>query len=137
DKVDNIPGVPGVREKTAQALLNGIPGGLDGLYATLDQGATLPIRGARTLGAKLAEHREAAYLSYQLATIKTDVALDLDVDALQPGEPQGEALIELYRRLEFRSWLDALLREAPEVAAGTSGDLFADAGGAAQAAPAQ
>jgi DNA polymerase-1 len=137
DKVDNIPGVPGVGEKTAQALLNGIPGGLDGLYANLDQVATLPIRGARTLGAKLAEHREAAYLSYQLATIKTDVALELDVDALHPGEPQREALITLYRQLEFRSWLDALLREAPEVAAGTSGDLFADTGGAAQAAPAQ
>src|SRR5690606_17668669 len=87
DKVDNIPGVPGVGEKTAQGLLNGIAGGMDGLYANLDKVAELPIRGAKTLGAKLAEHREAAYLSYQLATIKTDVALELDVDQLHPGEP--------------------------------------------------
>ena len=126
DKVDNIPGVPGVGEKTAQGLLNGIAGGLDGLYANLDQVATLPIRGAKTLGAKLAEHREAAYLSYQLATIKTDVALDVDIDALQPGEPQRDALIELYRQLEFRSWLDALLREAPAApSAPSTDDLFA------------
>ena len=139
DKVDNIPGVPGVGEKTAQGLLNGIAGGLDGLYANLDQVAGLPIRGAKTLGAKLAEHREAAYLSYQLATIKTDVALEVDVDQLHPGEPQREALIELYRQLEFRAWLDALLREAPAapVAAGATDDLFAESAGADEAAPAQ
>src|SRR5690606_6065860 len=48
DKVDNIPGVPGVGEKTALALLNGIAGGLDGLYANLDKVAELSIRGAKT-----------------------------------------------------------------------------------------
>lgn len=139
DKVDNIPGVPGVGEKTAQGLLNGIAGGLDGLYANLDQVAALPIRGAKTLGAKLAEHREAAYLSYQLATIKTDVALEVDIDALHPGEPQREVLIELYRQLEFRAWLDALLREAPAApaAAGAPDDLFAESAGAEEAAPVQ
>ena len=141
DKVDNIPGVPGVGEKTAQGLLNGIAGGMDGLYANLDKVAELPIRGAKTLGAKLAEHREAAYLSYQLATIKTDVALELDVDQLHPGEPQREALIELYRQLEFRNWLDALLREAPAAPAATAttatDDLLAGQAGAEEAAPVQ
>src|SRR5690606_10467457 len=135
DKVDNIPGVPGVGEKTALALLNGIAGGLDGLYANLDKVAELSIRGAKTLGAKLAEHREAAYLSYQLATIKIDVELEVDIDGLQPQPQQREALIELYRQLEFRSWLDAVLREAPAASA-PADDLFAESA-AEQPAPVQ
>lgn len=50
DKSDNIPGVPGVGEKTALGLLTGIDGGMDGIYANIEQVASLPIRGARTLG---------------------------------------------------------------------------------------
>ena len=112
DKVDNIPGVPGVGEKTACGLLNGISGGLKGLYDNLDQVAALPIRGAKSLGAKLAEHRDAAFMSYELATIKLDVPLAVQVSDLMPGEPHREALIALYRELEFKQWLDELLREA-------------------------
>ncbi|GGJ95133.1 DNA polymerase I [Pseudomonas matsuisoli] len=114
DKVDNIPGVPGVGEKTACGLLNGIPGGIEGLYANLDKVAELPIRGAKSLAAKLDEHREAAYMSYQLATIKLDVPMDVDADTLMPGEPHREALIALYKEAEFKNWLDDLLREAKE-----------------------
>ena len=112
DKVDNIPGVPGVGEKTALGLLQGLNGGLDVIYANLEQVAGLPIRGAKTLAAKLVEHREMAYLSYQLATIKTDVALHIALDDLHPATADRTALIELYRTLEFKSWLDDLLREA-------------------------
>ncbi|GLU36151.1 DNA polymerase I [Pseudomonas sp. NBRC 100443] len=114
DKVDNIPGVPGVGEKTALGLLTGVGGGLDVLYASLNKVPELPIRGAKGLPAKLEENREQAYLSYQLATIKTDVALDIELDALHPGEPDRDALIELYRQLEFKNWLDDLLREAKD-----------------------
>jgi len=112
DKVDNIPGVPGVGEKTALGLLTGVGGGLDVLYANLDKVAELPIRGAKTLAAKLAEHREMAYLSYQLATIKLDVRLDIQPEELLPEPPHREALIALYRELEFKTWLDELLRQA-------------------------
>ncbi len=112
DKVDNIPGVPGVGEKTACGLLNGIEGGLRGLYENLDKVAELPIRGAKSLAAKLEEHRTAAFMSYELATIKLDVPLDVQVEDLMPGEPHREALIALYRELEFKQWLDELLREA-------------------------
>ncbi|MFC0710805.1 DNA polymerase I [Azorhizophilus paspali] len=120
DKVDNIPGVPGVGEKTALGLLQGLGGGLDTIYANLERVATLPIRGAKSLAAKLEEHREMAYLSYRLATIKTDVALDIEIDALHPAAADREALIALYRELEFKSWLDELLREAH--AAGPAAD---------------
>ncbi|MED5493159.1 MAG: DNA polymerase I [Pseudomonadota bacterium] len=120
DKVDNIPGVPGVGEKTALGLLTGVGGGLDVIYNSLDKVPELPIRGAKKLPEKLEEHKEMAYLSYQLATIKLDVPLEVQVDALQPSPVNREALIELYREMEFKTWLDDLLREAK--AAGQTGD---------------
>ncbi|MEQ9726605.1 DNA polymerase I [Pseudomonas sp. WHRI 8822A] len=116
DKIDNIPGVPGVGEKTALGLLVGIGGGLDVIYANLDKVPGLPIRGAKTLPAKLAEHREMAYLSYQLATIKLDVPLDLNCSQLMPGEPDIEVLRPLYEDLEFKGWLDELLRQSKSAA---------------------
>ncbi|ALM53960.1 DNA polymerase I [Halomonas huangheensis] len=110
DKVDNIPGVPGVGEKTAIGLLQGMEGGLDTIYADLDKVTTLSFRGAKTLPKKLEENRELAYLSYQLATIKTDCELDVGLDDLAIAEPDREALKELYKRLEFRNWLEELLK---------------------------
>ncbi|HBX56774.1 DNA polymerase I [Pseudomonas sp. UBA2684] len=130
DKVDNIPGVPGVGEKTALGLLVGVGGGLDVLYANLDKVPELPIRGAKTLPAKLEEHREMAYLSYELATIKLDVPLNIAIDSLHPGEADLAALIELYAELEFKSWRDELLRANPAAVAkpvvkAAADDLFA------------
>ncbi|GLO16362.1 DNA polymerase I [Pseudomonas putida] len=112
DKVDNIPGVPGVGEKTAVGLLTGIGGGLSDLYANLDKVPALAIRGAKTLPAKLEEHRDAAFLSYELATIKVDVPLDVEVDALVCGEPDREALLALYNEMEFKSWVAEVQRDA-------------------------
>ncbi|MGP0170323.1 DNA polymerase I [Pseudomonas sp. NCHU5208] len=132
DKVDNIPGVPGVGEKTALGLLVGVGGGLDVLYANLDKVPELPIRGAKSLPAKLEEHREMAYLSYQLATIKTDVPLNIEIDSLHPGEPDLAALVQLYGELEFKAWLDELLRQNKALAAkaaAPAGDLFAEPSG--------
>ncbi|WP_277754475.1 5'-3' exonuclease, partial [Rosenbergiella collisarenosi] len=63
DSSDNIPGVPGVGEKTAQALLQGL-GSLNTIYADLDKVASLSFRGAKTMGKKLAENQEMAMLSY-------------------------------------------------------------------------
>ncbi|UZE29254.1 DNA polymerase I [Pseudomonas asplenii] len=112
DSSDNIPGVKGVGEKTAVALLVGVNGGLKELYANLDLVPTLPIRGAKTLPAKLLEHQEMAFLSYRLATIKVDVELEVGLDDLHLGEPDRDKLIELYTSLEFKGWLDELNREA-------------------------
>ena len=112
DKVDNIPGVPGVGEKTAVGLLVGVGGGLNELYGNLEAVAGLPIRGAKTLAAKLEEHRDMAFLSYELATIKIDVPLDIELDQLHCGEPDRDALMELYAELEFKSWIEDLQRDA-------------------------
>ncbi|QXH46628.1 DNA polymerase I [Pseudomonas xanthosomatis] len=117
DKVDNIPGVPGVGEKTAVGLLTGIGGGLRDLYENLDKVPGLAIRGAKTLPAKLEEHRDSAFLSYELATIKCDVPLEVEVDALVCGEPDREALLALYTEMEFKSWVAEVQREAPRASA--------------------
>src|SRR5690606_10699808 len=124
DKVDNIPGVPGVGEKTALGLLQGI-GNLTTLYDNLDKVPALPIRGARTLPQKLEEHRDQAFLSYQLATIKVDCTLNETFDALTLREPDKVALAEQYRALEFKGWLAEILEgdDAPaEIAAETAID---------------
>ncbi|WP_223450124.1 MULTISPECIES: DNA polymerase I [unclassified Pseudomonas] len=112
DSSDNIPGVPGIGPKTASGLLVGVNGGLTELYAQLDIVPTLPIRGAKTLPAKLEEHKEMAFLSYQLATIKIDVPLDIGLDDLQMGKPDHDKLAELYTLLEFKSWFEENQRDA-------------------------
>ena len=109
DKVDNIPGVPGVGEKTAIGLLQGMGGGLDTIYGDLERVTTLGCRGAKTLPKKLEEHREQAFLSYQLATIKTDCDLPVGLDDLDIAHPDREALVELYKQMEFKQWLAELL----------------------------
>ncbi|WP_024548281.1 DNA polymerase I [Siccibacter turicensis] len=103
DSSDNIPGVPGVGEKTAQALLQGL-GGLDTLYGEPEKIASLSFRGAKTMAAKLADNKEVAYLSYQLATIKTDVELELTAEQLEVQQPAADALLEMFKRYEFKRW---------------------------------
>ncbi|MGB4489406.1 MAG: DNA polymerase I [Pseudomonas veronii] len=112
DSSDNIPGVPGIGPKTASGLLVGVNGGLKELYENLDIVPSLPIRGAKTLPAKLQEHKDMAFLSYQLATIKIDVPLDVGLDDLHLIEPDREKLLELYTLLEFKSWFEEVQRDA-------------------------
>lgn len=107
DSSDNIPGVPGVGEKTALGLLQGL-GSLDEIYQQLDNIATLSFRGAKTLGAKMAEHEKVAKLSYKLATIKTDVELDKTFDDLVVNEPNLDQLLEMFTRYEFKRWISDL-----------------------------
>ncbi|PWW11327.1 DNA polymerase I [Pantoea sp. AG702] len=107
DSSDNIPGVPGVGEKTAQALLQGL-GGMQSIYDNLDKVADLSFRGAKTMAAKLEQNRDVAFLSYQLATIKTDVELDQPCEALTVSEPDVNALQALFSRFEFKRWLTDL-----------------------------
>lgn len=106
DSSDNIPGVPGVGEKTALALLTGI-GSLREIYANLDAVPVLGFRGSKTLPAKLELHRDNADLSYALATIKTDV--ELEPIPLTRQSADTDTLISLFGRYEFKRWLAELL----------------------------
>ena len=108
DKSDNIPGVPGVGEKTALGLLQGI-GGLDDIYGRLDEVAGLAFRGAKTMSSKLEEHKELAYLSYLLATIKTDVEMPLQIGELKNEQPDQAKLLSLFRDMEFKTWVEEAL----------------------------
>ncbi|MEL0005979.1 MAG: DNA polymerase I [Luminiphilus sp.] len=121
DKVDNIPGVAGVGEKSATALLQHL-GGLDAIYGQLDAVAELPIRGAKSLATKLEAAKSDAELSYELATIKIDCELGLVAGDLDSSPPDQEALIALFRELEFKSWLDALLQGADDTATHEPGE---------------
>ncbi len=121
DKVDNIPGVAGVGEKSATALLQHL-GGLDAIYGQLDAVAELPIRGAKSLATKLEAAKSDAELSYELATIKIDCELGLVAGDLDSSPPDQEALIALFRELEFKSWLDALLHGADDTATHEPGE---------------
>ena len=112
DKSDNIPGVPGVGEKTALGLLQGI-GELDAVYKNLDKVADLAFRGAKTMAAKLEEHKEQAYLSYKLATIKTDVDMPLAIDQLQNSTADKGELLALFKEMEFKTWIAELESDEP------------------------
>ncbi len=107
DSSDNIPGMPGVGQKTALALLQGL-GGIDAIEAQLDRVAELGFRGSKSFAEKFAEHREQVQLSRELATIKTDVDLEQGLDDLVQGPVDREQLLGLYREFEFRQLIDEL-----------------------------
>ena len=114
DSADNIPGVAGVGEKTALGLLQGI-GSMAEIYANLDKVAELPIRGAKKLGDKLLAEKEMADLSYRLATIKTDVALDISPEQLTLGASNNDQLTEYFGRYEFKRWLNEVMNGADSI----------------------
>ena len=107
DKADNIPGVPGVGEKTALGLIQGL-GSIAQIYERLDEVATLGFRGAKTMAPKLEANREAAEMSYWLATIKLDCELAVGAEDLAVKEPDNERLAELYEAMEFKTWIREL-----------------------------
>lgn len=113
DKVDNIPGVPGVGEKTALALLQGL-GSIKEIYTRLDEIADLGFRGSKTMKQKMEDNKEMAELSYLLATIKCDVELPFHSLELKNGEANKDVLREWFTKLEFKTWLSDL-DKAPSV----------------------
>lgn len=104
DSSDNIPGVKGVGEKTALALLQGI-GSIQTIYQNLDKVAELSFRGAKTFAPKLEAEKEMADLSYLLATIKTDVELEFRHDQLTTSPQNHDELVALFSQYEFKKWL--------------------------------
>ena len=127
DKVDNIPGVPGVGDKSAQGLLNGI-GGIEAIYQNLDKIAELDFRGAKTLGKKMAEYEEQARLSYKLATIDVDLNLDYSPQTLTPEQADNDKLADLYSEYEFKRWYTEVTSSQATPAATDSDSQSKDTG---------
>jgi DNA polymerase-1 len=101
DAVDNIPGIPGVGEKTAIKFVQQF-GGMDGLYENLDQ-----LKGK--MKEKVEANKELAYMSRHLATIVLDVPIELNEKDLTRDEPDAEKLTELFTELEFRNMAQRIL----------------------------
>ena len=95
DSVDNIPGVPGVGQKTATALLQHF-GSLGKVYANLDAVHEVSVRGAKTLGAKLDQHKDAAMLARQLTGIACDAPIEHPATGLRPQPPDLGAIDALF-----------------------------------------
>ena len=108
DNSDNIPGVAGIGEKTAQALLTAFDSVKD-IYNHLDDIEKLSIRGAKSLKQKLIDNQKDAELSYLLATIKTDVALDFTNEQLLVTDLDVNKLIELFSYYGFHRWQKELI----------------------------
>ena len=113
DKSDNIPGVPGIGEKTAVALIEKF-GTLDNIYAHLDEVE-------KRWKTRLEEHKDKAYLSYNLAKIKTDIKVKLDLKHAKADELDYDSIEKIFTDLEFRTLLKILNRlsgkEIPEAVA--------------------
>ena len=101
DSSDNIPGMAGVGPKTAVALLQGL-GSIKEVAANLDQVAALGFRGSKNFAEKFREQQAVVELSRELATIKTDVELELGVADITKPQPDHAALQALYREFEFK-----------------------------------
>ncbi len=100
DTSDNIPGVPGVGEKTAVQLLQQFET-LDGVYERLDE-----VKGK--LRDRLAEHRESAFMSREVGRIITDLPVELNLDEGRTGRYDRRAVAQRFRELEFRTLIDRL-----------------------------
>jgi DNA polymerase-1 len=120
DKVDNIPGVPKVGEKTAVGLLAGL-GNLETIYNNLDDVKTLSFRGAKTLAPRLEEHKDQAFLSKELATIKCDVELEKSLNDIKAEVTDKSLLLEYFKELEFKVWIAELSGKTNDTAAVKSG----------------
>ncbi|MGH8130188.1 MAG: 5'-3' exonuclease [Steroidobacteraceae bacterium] len=112
DSVDNIPGVPGIGRKTAVALLQHFSS-LDDIYANLDRICEVAVRGAKTLGARLETHREAAMLARKLTGIACDAPFEHPASGLRPGLPDLGAINALYDEAGIGT---ALRRQAERIA---------------------
>ncbi|MBQ4391489.1 MAG: DNA polymerase I [Prevotella sp.] len=115
DSADNFPGCPGVGEKTATKLINDF-GSVEQLLQRTGE-----LKGA--LKKKVEEHADDIRMSYFLATIKTDVPVDLDLDSLKMATPDEEALGKLFTELEFKSLADRVLKKSEKTSKSNNGQL--------------
>ncbi|MFR2069009.1 MAG: DNA polymerase I [Bacteroides nordii] len=124
DASDNIPGCPGVGEKTAQKLITEF-GNIENLLEHTDQ-----LKGA--LKTKVETNREMITFSKFLATIKTDVPIELDMSALVREQPDEEALRKIFEELEFRTLMERIFKKESQPLPFSAGPLFAQESGLIQ-----
>ena len=124
DASDNIPGCPGVGEKTAQKLIAEF-GNIENLLEHTDQ-----LKGA--LKTKVETNREMITFSKFLATIKTDVPIELDMSALVREQPDEEALRKIFEELEFRTLMERIFKKESQPLPFSAGPLFAQESGPIQ-----
>lgn len=115
DSSDNIPGCPGVGEKTAVKLITEF-GSIDGLLASTDR-----LKGA--IKKKVEDNRRQIEFSKFLATIKTDVPISLDLDALRIAEPDEARLTQIFDELEFKSLANKVLKKPENKSKPVNGQL--------------
>jgi DNA polymerase-1 len=113
DTSDNVPGVPGIGEKTAIPLIQKF-GSIEELYRRLEE---VPQKGVRE---KLRAHRDLAFLSRDLVTIDTRVPLELDFHILRASEPDRPALLRLFTSLEFKTLAERIPGPPPPPTRGES-----------------
>src|SRR5260370_3146507 len=121
DSIDNIPGAPGIGDKGSVEIIQRF----GSVEAALDHAAEVE---RKTYRESLQNNREQILLSKDLATIKCDVDIELDVEKMRMGEPDFEALRELFTELEFTSLLKELL-PVVEAAEGNYREVASAAGG--------
>jgi len=125
DKADNIPGLPGVGEKTALAMLTGV-GSVEKLLADPHSVVDVGFRGSKTMPAKIIENADMLKLSYELATIKTDVELEQDWHQLDIKPQNRDELISCYGEMEFKRWLAEILDNKSQGSSSTSDTIETD-----------
>ena len=120
DSADNFPGCPGIGEKTAAKLI-GEFGSVDQLLSRTDE-----LKGATQK--KITEHVDDIRMSQFLATIRTDVPIELDMESLKLNEPDTEELTKIYTELEFKQLIKRLLKKTQKTVtpANAQLDLFAE-----------
>jgi len=97
DATDNIPGVHGIGEKTAIELIKEF-GSLDNIYKNLDKIKSEPRR------KMLSEQEDSARMSKELATVDTDVPIEIDIENMRVKNPDSEKLLEIFKDLEFKTF---------------------------------
>jgi DNA polymerase-1 len=109
DPTDNIPGVPGVGEKTAAKLIRDF-GDLDGLFARIDEVTPEKLR------EKLREHREQIAMGHELSRIVRDLPIEFDLESARLGDYDRDTVVRLFREYEFRTLIERLPPMAGETA---------------------
>jgi len=107
DSVDNIHGVKGIGEKTASALIQKFHS-LENLYDRLDELDQVGIKGPARVRKALVEGRKSAFLSRELATVRTDVPMEMELDSFRCQGPSNEKLRELFTELGFTQLIKGL-----------------------------